>query len=171
MIKSCFLIFSVFFLFSCKNEPQKAKEIKWTTKMSTEMNKNLAVQEDLDIRMFLENHKSWKTKKTGTGLRYYIYKEGSGDSAKSQMTATVRYEINTLDGTLCYKTEEDEIETFKIDKSDVETGVQEGIKKMKVGDKAKFIVPSHIGHGLLGDMDKIPPLTVLVIDLELIDLK
>lgn len=165
------LIFILFFVFSCKNEHKKEKEIKWTTEMSTDMNKNLAVEEDLNIRMFLENHKNWKTKKTGTGLRYYIYKEGSGDSAKSQMTAIVRYRITTLDGTLCYETEENEIESFKIDKSDVESGVQEGIKKMRIGDKAKLIVPSHIGHGLLGDMDKIPPLTVLVIDLELVDLK
>jgi len=41
---------------------------------------------------------------------------------------------------------------------------------MRVGDKAKFIVPSHLGHGLSGDFEKIPPLTTLVIDLELVAL-
>jgi FKBP-type peptidyl-prolyl cis-trans isomerase len=75
-----------------------------------------------------------------------------------------------LDGTSCYKTNSDEFEEFVIDKSDIESGVQEGIKKMRVGDKAKLIIPSHLAHGLIGDMDKIPPLTVIVVDIHLIGL-
>jgi len=42
---------------------------------------------------------------------------------------------------------------------------------MKVGDRAKAILPSHLGHGLLGDRQKIPPQSILYIDVELIDLK
>ena len=57
-----------------------------------------------------------------------------------------------------------------IDKSDIESGVQEGIKKMRVGDKAKLIIPSHLAHGLTGDMEKIPPLSVIVVDIHLIGL-
>ena len=41
----------------------------------------------------------------------------------------------------------------------------------KVGDKAKLIVPSHLGHGLLGDFDKVPPMRSLVIDIKLIGIK
>jgi hypothetical protein len=39
---------------------------------------------------------------------------------------------------------------------------------MSEGDKAKFIIPSHLGHGLLGDFRKIPPLQVLVINIEIV---
>jgi FKBP-type peptidyl-prolyl cis-trans isomerase len=39
---------------------------------------------------------------------------------------------------------------------------------MKVGDKAKLIIPSHLGHGITGNMDKIPPLSTLIVDIELI---
>ncbi len=42
---------------------------------------------------------------------------------------------------------------------------------MTIGDRAKLIVPSHIGHGLVGDMDKIPPLNTLVIDIYLIGIQ
>ena len=40
---------------------------------------------------------------------------------------------------------------------------------MKVGDKAKFIIPSHLAFGLLGDENKIPKRATLVYDVELID--
>lgn len=155
---------------SCKGKENPSKGVKWTKKQSTEFNKNIVIEEELQIRMFLANRK-WKVQKTGSGLRYYIYKHGEGDSARADMHAEVRFKINQLDGTFCYQTDSLETETFRIDHSDVESGVQEGIKKMRVGDKAKLIIPSHLGHGLTGDMDKIPPLTVLVIDLELVSLK
>jgi FKBP-type peptidyl-prolyl cis-trans isomerase len=62
------------------------------------------------------------------------------------------------------------MEEFVIDKSDIESGIQEGIKKMREGDRAKMIIPSHLAHGLVGDLDKIPPLSVIVVDIHLIGL-
>ena len=53
----------------------------------------------------------------------------------------------------------------------VETGLHEGIKYMKVGEKAKMILPSHLAHGLIGDSKKIPPRSTIVYDIELLDLK
>jgi FKBP-type peptidyl-prolyl cis-trans isomerase len=108
--------------------------------------------------------------KTGSGLQYYIYEKGIGDTAVAGVIAQVETEVSLLDGTQCYKTAKDEIEEFVIDKSDIESGVQEGIKKMRVGDKAKLIIPSHLAHGLTGDMEKIPPLSVIVVDIHLIGL-
>jgi FKBP-type peptidyl-prolyl cis-trans isomerase len=170
-LKVFFILIFSFSFFSCSlDEELKEKEINWSKDQSSEMNKNFALEEELDIKMYLANRISWKTTKTGSGLRYFIYKNGIGEKAVSGLFAEVKYKINLLDGTLCYETKVDEKETFEIDKSDIESGVQEGIKKMRIGDKAKLIVPSHLAHGLLGDNDKIPPLTVLVIDIELVGL-
>jgi FKBP-type peptidyl-prolyl cis-trans isomerase len=33
-----------------------------------------------------------------------------------------------------------------------------------------LIVPTHLAHGLVGDFDKIPPLTTLVVNVELVGL-
>lgn len=166
-----FYILSLGILCACTPAEEKAKPIEWSTEHSTQMNKDFAFEEDLRIKMYLEDRPSWKTKKTGSGLRYFIYQEGKGAQAESDMTAEVKYNIQLLNGTICYQTEAEETESFKIDKSDVESGVNEGIKKMKIGDKAKLIVPSHLAHGLVGDYDKIPPLQALIIDIELISLK
>lgn len=162
-----------FVLASCTGQPvTKAKEeTDWSTEKSTDMNQDFAIEEELRIKMYLADRPSWKTVKTGSGLRYYIYRAGKGPKAESGMTAEVKYRIELLNGTLCYETESNETDSFEIDNSEVETGVQEGIKKMRVGDKAKLILPSHIAHGLTGDMDQIPPLSSIIIDIELISLK
>lgn len=158
-------------LTACKEPEQPPKEVSWTPEKSTALNKSIALEEELDIRMYLENRKSWKARKTGSGLRYFIYETGTGPKAESGMLAQVKFKISLLDGTVCYATDSLETETFEIDRSNIESGVQEGIKLMHVGDKAKLIVPSHLGHGLVGDMDKIPPLTPLVVDISLIALR
>jgi len=158
-------------LISCREEAKKPVQIEWSNEKSTKMNKDLAFKENMNIRMFLENRKSWQVTETGSGLRYYIYEHGTGPQAQSEMLAEVKFRISLLDGTLCYATDSLETETFRIDRSEVESGIQEGIKFMRVGDKAKMIVPSHLGQGLVGDFDKIPPLTTLVVDLELVSLR
>jgi len=48
------------------------------------------------------------------------------------------------------------------------SGLEEGILYLSEGDKAKIIIPSHLGYGLLGDLDKnIPPKATLIYDIEL----
>jgi FKBP-type peptidyl-prolyl cis-trans isomerase FkpA len=156
-------------LFSCGQETEE-QNIDWNQKKSTDFNRELAIEQDLQIKMYLEQHPDWKMISTGSGLRYYIHQQGKGAEATVGLTAQVETEISLLDGTRCYKTASDEMEEFVIDKSDIESGIQEGIKKMRVGDKAKMIIPSHLAHGLVGDMDKIPPLSVIVVDIHLIGL-
>ena len=53
-------------------------------------------------------------------------------------------------------------------KGGVESGLEMAVLLMKDGQKGKFILPPHLGHGLIGDNDKIPPLAILVFDIELL---
>lgn len=168
--KSILIITFILLLFACSNEVEKAPEINWTKEKSTKLNENLALEEDLRIQMYLDSKPKWEMSKTGSGLQYWIYEKGIGDQARSGLIAQVRYSIEGLEGSVFHKTPEGEIESFLIDKSQIETGIQEGIKLMKIGDKAKMIVPAHLAHGLVGDFEKIPPLTTLVIDVELVGL-
>lgn len=163
---------SILILFSCTEEvKENPKDINWTKADSYTLGKDVAKNEEIKIKVFLEMHKKWDFKTTGTGLRYYISEKGTGESPKRRQTAEIEYVVSLLDGTECYRTEADEYEELVVDQSDVETGVQEAIKLLKVGDRAKLIIPSHIGHGLLGDRDKIPPLTTLVVDIHLLGIR
>ncbi len=54
--------------------------------------------------------------------------------------------------------------------SEVESGLHHGVKHLSVGDKAKFILPSHLAFGTYGDGEKIPSKATLLYDLELIEI-
>ena len=50
-------------------------------------------------------------------------------------------------------------------------GWEEGISMMKVGGKARLIIPSWLGYGAKGSGDKIPPYSTLVFDVELLNVQ
>ena len=168
MNKFIYIAFSIL-LVSCAedNEPVKP-DFEWSKKQSSELNSKFAKQEEIDINLYLNMRPEWEMSKTGSGLRYWVYESGDGEDLSSGNLAEVEYSVGLLDGTACYATASDEYVEVMIDYSEVETGMQEALKLLKVGDKAKIIVPSHLGHGLLGDLDQIPPQRTLVIDLTLL---
>lgn len=167
------LLFVVFIgLSACGGQETGNKpKVNWNQAQSTELNKQLAAQEQIDIQLYVDRQQHLTFIESGSGLRFAFIKDSLGPEAKSGQTAYVEFKIHLLDGSPAYETKEDELNGFKVDRSEVESGVQEAIKKMSVGDHCEIIVPSHLGHGLVGDLNKIPPLTPLVVDLKLIKLK
>ena len=109
--------------------------------------------------------------KTGTGLRYMIYEHGNGTKADNGKTAELKYSLRLLSGENIYTSDERGLKEFEIGKGGVESGLEEGILFLKKGDHVKFIIPSHLAFGLLGDGDKIPAKATLVYDIELINIK
>ncbi len=108
--------------------------------------------------------------KTSTGLRYQIYNDVEGETINKEQSAVVNYSVTLLNGTECYATK-DEVEEFIVGKDYVESGLHEGITNMGVGDKAIIIIPSHLAHGLAGDLKKIPFRSTVVYDIELVAIK
>ncbi|MEX1001916.1 MAG: FKBP-type peptidyl-prolyl cis-trans isomerase [Crocinitomicaceae bacterium] len=168
-----FIFSFLFFSFlSCSGEPEEesdVQDIKWTKEESINMNSTFAAEEDVEIDDFLSHRPDWKMKKTGTGLRYFIYsKSEHSDTVRVGDQVTVDFVIELLDGTICYTSEKKGAESFIVEKTDIESGLHEGIKYLSTGDKAKFILPSHMAHGLIGDTEKIPPLSPVIYDITLI---
>ena len=163
----------IFILFSCnEKEPIPIKNNGWNKERSVDFNQEINEREAIQIALFLDHHTEYKMTQTETGLRYMIYKDSTGDiTPKNGQQVFISLTIKLLDGTECYSTEGDDFEQFSIDKSDEESGLNEAVKFLSVGDKAKLILPSHLAHGLLGDLDKIPPQSILLIDVQLIKIK
>jgi FKBP-type peptidyl-prolyl cis-trans isomerase len=159
------------FLTACTSKGSSPKDVKWNKEKSIELSRSVAIKEKLAIKMYLVHRPSLKMEETGTGLNYYIYKKTNSPKAVSGREAGITYTISFLNGAKCYNVDSTSIEFHKIDHSELETGLQEGLKKMRLGEKAIFIIPSHLAHGLTGDQYKIPPLTPLVIDVTLKELR
>lgn len=167
-----FILFCL--IYSCR--PEKSNDDQsnrnWSDNHSVDFNQEINEREQLQIRLFLEHNKSLKMKLTDSGLRYMIYKKNNGDTlAKSGQMIYSRIKVELLNGTVCHETPKGETENFVLEHSNKESGIHEALRLMKKGERAKLILPSHLAHGLLGDRDKIPPQSILYIDLELVELK
>jgi len=159
-------------LFSCGHPEQSEKKLnpKNAEESLVKANKSLVKTEDQQIEDFIERY-GWKMKETGTGLRYMIYKEGSGIKADKGKKVTLKYSSGFLSGDPCYTSDELGNKEFIVGQGGVEPGLEEGILFLKKGDRAKFILPSHLAFGLVGDGNKIPAKATLVYDVELLELK
>jgi FKBP-type peptidyl-prolyl cis-trans isomerase FkpA len=166
------LILLTSLLFSCGHPEQSEKKLnqKKVGESLIKANKSLVKTEDQQIEDFIKRY-GWKMNETGTGLRYMIYKEGSGIKAEFGKKVTIKYSLRFLSGDECYTSDEMGNKEFIIGQGGVEPGLEEGILFLKKGDRAKFILPSHLGFGLVGDGNKIPAKATLVYDVELLELK
>jgi len=109
--------------------------------------------------------------KTATGLRYFIIEKGNGPVAKEGKTVRFEYEVKLISGDIIYSSDQSGTKDFTIGSGGVESGLEEGILMLRVGDKARFVIPSYLAHGLSGDQGKIPPKATLIYTVKLIELK
>ncbi|WP_324069627.1 MAG: peptidylprolyl isomerase [Flavobacterium sp.] len=110
--------------------------------------------------------------KTESGLRYQIIQKGSGKQAEKGKKVSVHYQGALENGQVfdsSYKRKQP-IE-FQLGVGQVIEGWDEGITLLKVGDKARFVIPSYLGYGSRGAGGVIPPDATLVFDVELMDVK
>ena len=77
------------------------------------------------------------------------------------------YKCSLLDGTLCYSSEVDGQKEIILGRSGLEAGLEEGLRLLKPGAEAIFILPPFLGHGLLGDQKNIPARATLVYEIKI----
>lgn len=109
--------------------------------------------------------------KTGTGLRYYIYKQGNGEFIKKGNIITLQYELSLLSGEIIYSSTTDGYKIFEVGRGGVERGLEEAVLKLRNESEAILILPSHLAHGYTGDGKKIPYMATLVYKIKVIDIK
>jgi len=133
-----------------------------------------AEREALEIKKQEEtlNAASAGFEKTESGLRYKIIQEGDGKKAIKGDMVSVHYKGQLLDGTVfdsSYKRKEPI--DFTIGVGQVISGWDEGIQLLKVGDKARLVIPSNLAYGSQGAGGVIPPNAPLLFDVELVNVK
>lgn len=110
--------------------------------------------------------------KTTSGLRYKMIQKGDGKKAENGKTVSVHYEGSLESGKVFDSSypRKKPID-FKLGQGQVIEGWDEGIALLQVGDKARFVIPSHLGYGAQGAGGAIPPNATLIFDVELMDVK
>jgi FKBP-type peptidyl-prolyl cis-trans isomerase len=156
---------------SCREQkkgPSKEDQARYQENL-VRVNRYLVGADADKIRGYMKR-RHWAMNTSKTGLWYMIYKNGSGADAQTGKQATLNYKVWLLDGTLCYSSEKSGPKKFRIGQGGVESGLEEGVLLLKVGDKARFIMPPHLAQGLIGDQDKIPPRSCIVYEVELVQI-
>ncbi|CAH1544399.1 FKBP-type peptidyl-prolyl cis-trans isomerase / Macrophage infectivity potentiator [Vibrio rotiferianus] len=118
----------------------------------------------------LENGKKEGVITTESGLQYLVLEAGTGDvhpTANSQVK--VHYHGTLIDGTV-FDSSVNRGEPISFGLNQVIKGWQEGLQYMVVGEKIRLFVPSTLGYGKSGS-GPIPPASVLIFDVELLDIQ
>ena len=114
--------------------------------------------------------KTWPgARKTTTGIRYVILKEGQGDTPRPGDKVNVLYVGKLLDGTVFDQaTEADKPFTFRVRREMVIEGWEQVLQLMKRGEKRLVIIPPEMGYGTRGQPPKIGRNATLVFEIELL---
>ena len=124
--------------------------------------------------------------KAENGLRYVITQAGTGENCTPGQTATVNYSGYTLEGKYfdssskevaqakgVYNPAREPYEPYPvtIDETSVIKGWHEALKLMNKGSKATFYIPSPLGYGTQQRSEVIQANTILVFEMEVVDVK
>jgi FKBP-type peptidyl-prolyl cis-trans isomerase len=106
---------------------------------------------------------------TASGLTYIITDHGTGTQFKAGDTVIVHY-TGMLTSGVKFDSSRDRNEpfSFELGAGRVIKGWDEGIQKMRIGDKATFIIPPQLGYGARGAGEDIPPNATLIFIVEAI---
>ncbi len=124
-------------------------------------------QENQKIEEYISSKKLTVTEKTTTGLRYIITKANpSGAKLLKGQSVSVNYAGRFLSD----KQFDAGVFPFTLGIGQVVEGFDEGVLKMRVGEKATLIFPSILGYGTRGQ-GSIPGYSPLIFDIEVVSAK
>lgn len=109
-------------------------------------------------------------KMTVSGLQYTIVPSGSGEFAEENDQVFVHYSGRLEDGTVFDSSyERGEPISFKLGAGQIIAGWEEGVRMLRKGDKATFVIPPTLAYGE-NAIGPIPANATLTFDVELVDI-
>lgn len=170
-IKNPVILFFFVLLVSCSNNQGKISSVtKPGLSEMADLNRYLVLKDRERIKNFIER-KSLQMNETPTGLWYQIKKQGSGNAFGTNDKVVFNYECSLLDGTKCYSSADLGPKEVILGKSSIEQGLNEGLRLLKPGAEAIFIIPPYLAYGLIGDRKMIPSRAVIVYNVNILQVR
>lgn len=119
--------------------------------------------EDLE---FVE--KTWpEAKKTSTGIRYLVLREGEGEPAKPGDKVSVLYVGRLLNGKVFDQADASRPFVVRVRRGEVIEGWDQILQFMRKGEKRLVIIPPEMAYGTRGQPPHIPRMATLVFEMEI----
>jgi FKBP-type peptidyl-prolyl cis-trans isomerase len=134
-------------------------------KMEDESKKN----KEKGDKFLADNKTKEGVKTTESGLQYQVVTEGKGDRPKDESVVKVHYKGTLIDGTE-FDSSYTRGEPAEFPVNGVIKGWTEALKLMTPGSKYKLTIPADLAYGPMGRPPTIPGNSVLVFDVELLDI-
>ncbi len=80
-------------------------------------------------------------------------------------------EIYSVSGDTIYRAGELKTREYMVDKEEIIIGLRDGLKRLKKGEKAQFLFPSHVAYGYVGDKNRIGMNVPIVYTVTILDIK
>jgi len=107
-----------------------------------------------------------------SGIRYLIQEDGSGKKPEKGDQVLIHFNGYLLDGTQFDSSyDRNEPYEFTLGARSVISGWEESVAEMPLGSKIIFYLPSEFAYGERGSGEIVDPNTVVVFELELLDIK
>ncbi len=124
------------------------------------------VQKDKErIESYIER-KDLSMTESPAGFWYFIKTEGTGRYFTDNERIVMEYECSLLDGTACYSSKDLGPKEIILGRNRIEAGLDQGLRLLKPGGEAIFIIPPFLAYGLTGDGKKIPAKAVIVYNIK-----
>ena len=155
-MKNSILIIILFvFTVSCTNpEPRKPVVQKTSTFLKESIVRNKAINkiEEAAFLEIMQKDSIHNYISSESGFWYCYNLQNTNDTIKPQKGDEViyKYEIKDIYGDILYTQEELGERSYLVDKQELITGLQDGLKLMKEGEEVTFLFPSHKAYGYSG---------------------
>ncbi len=127
------------------------------------------VQADKDLIDVATGLGAIKAKENIEGVYYEIINPGSGTSFTAKDSVSVRYQLRLLGSQEVISGSETEQYTFML--GSLIRGWQLAVPLVKTGGKIRLVIPSGMAYSIRTRSPKIPPNSVLVFDIDVLDAK
>lgn len=129
-------------------------------------------EEDLKLAAYIKSNAIPATYFAESGLYYQQVKAGTGAKPTKGQTVSVHYTGKLIDGkTFDSSIPRNQTFEFQVGTGQVIEGWDMGLPLMHVGEKGILYIPSYRGYGERGAGASIPPYSILIFEIELIEIK
>lgn len=169
------LVVAAFLILSCSKPEARKPIVRKTSSFmneSIERNKILTQVENelLQKKMEIDSTREYVNSEQGFWYSYDLKKGADAPMPGPGDAVVFNYEILDLKDEVVFSKEELGPVSYRVDKEELITGLQDGIKLMREGEKVTFLFPSYKAYGYSGS-ERVEPNQPLIYKVELVTIE